>query len=151
MRPSQYTVHSEPFEAIGLAPKTSRNSVRSMSGTGSSSWWPNCSMPTYMCGIWSTEDAVLQPLYGLTGIDPAANELVGRQRADRRSEMERLALNLQRQGLLARGTGRRRAVAVLLILTSYETFRELRADGFSDRQAVALLRESGSALLLRPA
>src|SRR5437879_6707101 len=54
--------------------------------------------------FWSTEDAVLQPLYGLTGIDPAANELVGRQRADRRSEMERLALNLQRQGLLARGT-----------------------------------------------
>jgi AcrR family transcriptional regulator len=101
--------------------------------------------------FWSAEDAVLQPLYGLTGIDPAARELVERQRADRRGEMDRLAANLDRQGLLPDGTNRRRAVAVLLVLTSYETFRELRAEGFSDRQAVSLLQESGRALLIKPA
>jgi len=99
--------------------------------------------------FWSAEDAVLQPLYGLTGIDPAARELVERQRADRRGEMDRLAANLDRQGLLQDGTNRRRAVAVLLVLTSYETFRELRAEGYSDRQAVSLLQESGRTLLLR--
>ncbi len=101
--------------------------------------------------FWSAEDAVLQPLYGLTGIDPAARELVERQRADRRGEMDRLAANLQRQGLLPEGTSRRRAVALLLVLTSYETFRELRVEGISDRQAVALLQESGRTLLVQPA
>jgi len=63
--------------------------------------------------------------------------------------MDRLAANLDRQGLLQDGTNRRRAVAVLLVLTSYETFRELRAEGYSDRQAVSLLQESGRTLLLR--
>ena len=36
----------------------------------------------------------------------------------------------------------RRALALLLVLTSYETFRELRAAGLSDRQMVAFLQEA---------
>ncbi len=34
------TVHSEPFDAIGLWPTRTRRSVRSMSGTGRRNWWP---------------------------------------------------------------------------------------------------------------
>ena len=33
-------VISEPLEAMGLAPRTRKKSVRSRSGIGSSSWWP---------------------------------------------------------------------------------------------------------------
>ena len=44
--------------------------------------------------FWSSEDPVLRHLYGVASIDPAAHDLVDRQRADRRSELERLARNL---------------------------------------------------------
>src|SRR2546422_4958419 len=44
--------------------------------------------------FWSSEDAVLRQLYGVAAIDPAAQNLVDRQRADRRSELERLGNNL---------------------------------------------------------
>ena len=37
--------------------------------------------------FWSSEDAVLRQLYGVAAIDPAAQNLVDRQRADRRSEL----------------------------------------------------------------
>ena len=49
---------SEPLEAIGLAPRTRKNDVRSMSGTGRSSWWPNICQATNWCGIWSTVEAL---------------------------------------------------------------------------------------------
>jgi hypothetical protein len=45
----------------------------------------------------------------------------------------------------------RRVLSVLLVLTSYETFRELRLAGLSDRELVRTLQESGAALLLSPA
>src|SRR5439155_24606359 len=44
--------------------------------------------------FWSSEDAVLRQLYGVAAIDPAAQDLVDRQRADRRGELERLVNNL---------------------------------------------------------
>src|SRR5947208_12375816 len=34
--------------------------------------------------FWSSEDAILSQLYGVVAIDPAASDLVDRQRADRR-------------------------------------------------------------------
>jgi AcrR family transcriptional regulator len=89
--------------------------------------------------FWSSEDAILSQLYGVSAIDPAARDLVDRQRADRCGEMERLVRNL-RAGRLR--VAERRALALLLVLTSYETFRELRAAGLSDRQTVALLQEA---------
>ncbi len=45
--------------------------------------------------FWSSEDTVLAQLYGVAAIDPAAQELVDRQRSDRRSEMARLARRLK--------------------------------------------------------
>ena len=97
--------------------------------------------------FWSSEDAVLRQLYGVAAIDPAAQNLVDRQRADRRAELERLANNLQRtQRLRDRTTTR--ALNLLLVLTSYETFRELREAGLSDRQLTATLQRAAHDLLL---
>jgi AcrR family transcriptional regulator len=96
--------------------------------------------------FWSSEDPVLRHLYGVVSIDPAAHDLVERQRNDRRSELERLARNLARGGRLR--TTERRALALLLVLTSYETFRELREAGFTDRQLGATLHDTARDLLL---
>jgi len=96
--------------------------------------------------FWSSEDPVLRHLYGVVSIDPAAHDLVERQRNDRRSELERLARNLARGGRLR--TTERRALALLLVLTSYETFRELREAGLTDRQLGATLHDTARDLLL---
>ncbi len=49
---------SEPLEAIGLAPTTRKKPVRSRSGIGTISWWPNSCHAASCCGIWSTDDAL---------------------------------------------------------------------------------------------
>lgn len=94
--------------------------------------------------FWASEDAVFGELYGVVAVDPAARAFVQRQRADRRRHMQRLAHRL--------GTGKRsqrRALTQLMLLTSYDTYRELRAEGLSERDIVAALQESAG-LLLRP-
>ncbi len=99
--------------------------------------------------FWSSEDAVFAAIYGVAEIDPGARSFVERQRRDRRGEMERLARNLQRARRLPPGTTQRRAHALLMVLTSYESYRELRLAGLSDREIVRTLRASAGALLLR--
>src|SRR4051812_8350747 len=74
--------------------------------------------------FWASEDALLAQLYGVVAADPAVSDFVERQREDRRGEMERLARNLHRSGRLRRGLGERRALTLLMMLTSYETFCE---------------------------
>jgi AcrR family transcriptional regulator len=98
--------------------------------------------------FWSTEDAVLEPLYGVEAIDPAARDLVERQRADRRREMRRLARHLRSSKRLRPGMSEKRAADLLMVVTSYETFRELRHSGLSDGQLTKTLQESARALLL---
>ena len=90
---------------------------------------------------------MLRQLYGVAAIDPAAQNLVDRQRADRRSELERLAGNLHRNGRL-RDRTTARALTLLLVVTSYESFRELREAGLSDRQVTATLQRAAHELLL---
>jgi len=94
--------------------------------------------------FWSSEDPILRQLYGVAAIDPAAQALVDRQRADRRGELERLARTLERAG----GTPHRHAVALLLVLTSYETYRELQEAGLTDKQLTTTLQQSARNLLL---
>src|SRR5437763_6029482 len=84
--------------------------------------------------FWASEDAVLAQLYGVAAIDPAAQDLVDRPPADRRGELERLVRHLRTKGRLRPGLGESRALALLLVLTSYETFRELRQAGMSARE-----------------
>ena len=63
-------------------------------------------------------------------------------------EMERLARNLRRSGRLREGVSERRALAQLMILTSYETFKELQAAGLSERETIKQLQDSARTLLL---
>jgi len=97
--------------------------------------------------FWGSEDAVLGELYGVAAIDPAARALVERQRADRRGEMERLARRLRAGGRLRSGIGERRALQLLMVLTSYETFRELRLAGMAERDVAKTLQASARTLL----
>jgi AcrR family transcriptional regulator len=102
-------------------------------------------------GFWSSEDRVLRQLYGVAAIDPAAQALVDRQRSDRRSELERLVRNLQRSGRLRDGATEQRTLTLLLVLTSYETFRELQAAGLTDRQATTFLQATAAREILSAA
>lgn len=98
--------------------------------------------------FWSSEDPILRQLYGVAAIDPAAQNLVDRQRADRRSEYDRLVHNLQRARRLRPGLTKQRALNVLLVLSSYDTYRELREANLSDRQTTTLLQQTARELLL---
>jgi AcrR family transcriptional regulator len=98
--------------------------------------------------FWESEDAILDGLYGVVAIDPAARDLVDRQRADRRGEMRRLARRLHATGTLRPGISMSRALDVLMVLTSYETYRELREAGRSAKRLTAELETMARALLL---
>jgi len=98
--------------------------------------------------FWDSEDAILSELYGVVAIDPAARDLVGRQRADRCAEMRRLARQLHANGALRPGISAARALDVLMVLTSYETYRELREAGCSAKRLTAELETMARALLL---
>jgi hypothetical protein len=69
-------------------------------------------------------------------------------RADRGRDIARLARRLHAAGWLRPGLGERRAFALLMVLTSYETYRELRVADLSEREIVSSLQDSGRALLL---
>jgi hypothetical protein len=77
--------------------------------------------------------------------------LVDRRRRDRRSELERLVENLARSGRLAAGVSWRDALVNLLLLTSFDTYCELREAGLSDRQTATFLEEWARRELLAPA
>jgi AcrR family transcriptional regulator len=98
--------------------------------------------------FWGSESPVLSQLYGVVAIDSAARNLVARQRRDRRGELERLVENLARNGRLAPGVTKRDALVTLLLLTSFETYCELREAGLSDRQAARFLGERARRELL---
>lgn len=98
--------------------------------------------------FWSSEDAVLRQLYGAAAVDPAAHDLVDRQRTDRRGEFTRLVDTLHRAGRLRPGLSSAAALSLLLVLSSFETYRELRESGLSDRRVTTLLQESADRLLL---
>src|SRR3954470_7368929 len=80
----------------------------------------------YAVEFWSSEDPILSQLYGVAAIDEAAADLVERQRSDRRGEMTRLVRHLRRAGVLRDGMSDRTALTILMLLTSYESYRELR-------------------------
>jgi AcrR family transcriptional regulator len=98
--------------------------------------------------FWSTEDPILRQLYGAAAIDSAAQALVDRQRGDRRNEYDRLVHNLHRADNLRASLTRQQALNLLLVLSSYETYRELREAGLSNRQTTTLLQQTARDLLL---
>jgi AcrR family transcriptional regulator len=68
--------------------------------------------------FWASEEKVLVQLYGAAAVDPAAAALVERQRRDRYGELRRI--------LRTSGSNDRKVLAELAVLTSFETYRELR-------------------------
>jgi AcrR family transcriptional regulator len=92
--------------------------------------------------FWSSESGVVRALYGVVELDPAARAFVDRQTKDRTSELGRLADNLSKSGRLRAGVTKARAHVVLLLLTSWGTYLELRQAGLSDRQVTSFLQET---------
>ena len=82
--------------------------------------------------FWDAEEKVLTELYGVAAVDPAAHDLVERQRRDRHGELRRM---------LGPKADRQR-FAVLSLLTSFETYVELRrVVGLSKREVVRTLQD----------
>jgi AcrR family transcriptional regulator len=98
--------------------------------------------------FWSSEDAVLSQLYGVAAVDPAAQALVERQLRDRRGEMQKLARRLEQGRALRKGVDRAEALAQLMLLTSYGSYRELRQAGLSDAKLIAHVQDAAGRLLL---
>jgi hypothetical protein len=83
---------------------------------------------------------VLAELYGVAAVDPAATALVERQTRDRHAELRRL--------LRALGADERRTFGLLAVLTSFETYLELRRRvGLSKAELVRTLHETASRAL----
>jgi AcrR family transcriptional regulator len=100
--------------------------------------------------FWSSEESLLRHVYGLAVIDPTAAELVERQFRDRRGEMQRLVRNLDKAGALRPGMSTKRALALLLVLTSFETFEQLRRRAsLSLAELTKLLQDEAAAVLLQ--
>ena len=98
--------------------------------------------------FWASEEAVLEPLYGAAAVDAAAGDLIARQRADRRREFGHLLERLEEAGRLRPGLATAEAVGILLMLTSFETFRELRRlAGLEEPDVTATLQSSARTLL----
>ena len=90
--------------------------------------------------FWASEEKVLVQLYGAAALDPAASDLVTRQRRDRQGELRRLLRGLEIDD--------RRTFAALSVLTSFETFQELRRHaGLPLREVTRTVQEAASRLL----
>ncbi len=100
--------------------------------------------------FWSSEDAGPAPALRRRR-DRPGRAGARRPPARRPPRRARAARTPPRTDAAACGTApdERRAVALLLVLTSYETFRELREAGLSDRQVAATLQGAARDLLLR--
>jgi AcrR family transcriptional regulator len=99
--------------------------------------------------FWSSEEALFAQLYGVAALDPAARHFVERQRADRRGEMRRLTERLRAAGALEPQLDDPHALALLLVLTSFESYRELRRQaGLDERDTATTLQASARRLLI---
>jgi len=84
--------------------------------------------------FWASEETLLAQLYGAAALDPAAREFVERQTRDRYAHLEKLA--------------GRDALPTLALLTSFETYLELRRRaGLSQRHTIATLQDLATRLL----
>jgi AcrR family transcriptional regulator len=90
--------------------------------------------------FWAAEEQVLIQLYGVCEADPAAQALVSRQQADRYNEINRL--------LEAAGRHTPETFATLALLTSFESYEELRRRvGLEHGEVVGTLQAAAARLL----
>jgi AcrR family transcriptional regulator len=93
--------------------------------------------------FWAAEEQTLAPLYGAAAVDPAAGELVERQRRDRQNELRRI--------LRLEGRADRETFALISLLTSFETYLELRRHArLPKRRVVETLQEAAARYLRAP-
>ena len=78
--------------------------------------------------FWAGDERIFEQVYGAAAVDPAAADFVKRQRCDRAQEIRRIATS----------EGQR---AQLQLLTSFETYRELRRGvGLSQAEVTTTLK-----------
>jgi AcrR family transcriptional regulator len=100
------------------------------------------------CAIWEHRGFVVEQLYAIVVLEPAAAALVDRIEAGQRAGIESLVRRLARAGRLRPGLGEARAAATLDMLTGLETFLRLRrAHGLSLRQTRDTIAELTRTLL----
>lgn len=95
------------------------------------------------CVLWENQGALLEQLKAIVVLEPGASTLIAAQRDDQRAALTQLVAALARAPGLRPGTTKPRAVATLHMLTSLESYRELRRDG---RLSQAQARETITAL-----
>src|SRR5262245_52485318 len=84
--------------------------------------------------FWASEETLLGQLYAAAAVDPAAREFVERQTRDRHAHLARFA--------------GREALPVLALLTSFETYVELRRRvGLTQRRTTSTLQAIAARLL----
>jgi len=77
------------------------------------------------CDQWERQGHILLTLKAVAELEPGAIALLEAQREDQRSSLEHIVRGLEAQGRLA-GLSRAHAVAALHMITSVESFMELR-------------------------
>jgi AcrR family transcriptional regulator len=78
------------------------------------------------CVIWEREGYIHEHLQAIAVLEPEARTLMDEQREIQRDEIRGLTRRLAKAGRLRQGISEKRAVAVLHMLTSLETFLWLR-------------------------
>jgi AcrR family transcriptional regulator len=77
------------------------------------------------CELWELQGHILLTLKAIAELEPGAIDLIDEQRRDQRESITRIVRGLEREGRL-RGVQRDQAVGALHMITSVESFMELR-------------------------
>jgi AcrR family transcriptional regulator len=88
-----------------------------------------------VCAIWEALGVLLAQLKAIAVLEPGALVLIEQQQKDQRADLRGLTRRLARAGRLGPGLSEARATAALHMLTSLESFLQLRHEyGLSLRQ-----------------
>jgi AcrR family transcriptional regulator len=100
------------------------------------------------CAIWEAQGFIHEQLQAIVVLEPDASALVDQQREEQRADLQGLARRLARAGRLRPGLSEARAAATLHVLTSLESFLQLRREyGLSLRQTRQTIAELARTLL----
>jgi AcrR family transcriptional regulator len=103
------------------------------------------------CHLWEKSGALLEQLKAIVVLEPGASTLIAAQRANQRGALTHLVAGLARDPGLRAGLTKPRAVATLHMLTSLESYRELRREGgLSQAQARDTITTLAHSLLREP-
>lgn len=101
------------------------------------------------CVHWERQGHILLTLKAVVELEPGAVALIDEQRADQRTSVEGLVTRLDEAGELRPGLTADAAVAALHMITSVESFVELRTHGALAPEAVVAVLDGLATSLLR--